>query len=202
MQIAYDLRGVEEKYREVVLAAIKCMEEVIPSEEFMQALIDEIFLSNGLEGELSEWKYSTPELIYKQLLPIKLELRTYYSIKNVIGFGYPNDATIYLNTKYLGRYKVDNLEDLMSIGSNLLHEHSHDCGFEHDFYNTSKRKNSISYLLNRVYERAFREVYNLGNSEPPRGTYIPWWKRLFNRLRRVFRTRTYKLPRLLGRRSL
>lgn len=178
IRIATDINGVEEKYRKMILKAVVYMESVIDSTEFKTELGRVIAESNELEGELSEWKKSTPELIYVQLLPISLVLRTFYTIRNTVGYGYENSKDIHLNTKFLSRYDIDDLEDLMYIGSNLLHEHGHDCGFSHDHEVTDRRPNSICYILNRAYERAFRQLYLPTKLEPaPVVKVSPWYVR-------------------------
>jgi hypothetical protein len=175
MTIGLNFKKFDLKYRELVESAILHMQYVVASPIFMEILKDEISKSNGLEGELSMWKEALPEEIYEALFPITLYLSTYYSFRNVIGYGTPDTKEIFLNTKYLDNYSMK-LEDLMMIGSNLLHEHSHDCGFDHDFYNTARRRNSLSYILNRAYERAFRKFY--GVPEPI--ARVPWWRRIFS----------------------
>jgi hypothetical protein len=179
--IVRDLNGVEETYRPMIENAIVLMESVLDSSEFYLALMEEIANSNGLEGELSQWKNAKGADIFKQLFPVSLKLRTYYSVRNVIGFGYPDSPDIFLNTKFLSRYNVTNMVDLMLIGSNLFHEHSHDCGFEHSFYDTTTRDNSVSYILNRAYERAFKSLHNIVTDNVVK-TYTPWYKRLWRKL--------------------
>lgn len=190
--ITYDLKGVKSKYVPLLQEAISKMEIVLSSDKFQDALYAVISRSNNLEGELSEWKNKTLYQIYNQFLGIdrilgtgliELKLHTYYSSKKVIGYGYKGTNDIYLNTKYLSTYQVDDLEDLKKIGSNLSHEHGHDRGFEHDYYATARRKNSLSYLINEAYEIAFEQIFGLADpSEVPAEVIYkkPWYKRLFS----------------------
>ena len=119
--ITYDLKGVKSKYAPLLQEAISKMEIVLSSDKFQDALYAVISRSNNLEGELSEWKNKTLYQIYNQFLGIdrilgtgliELKLHTYYSSKKVIGYGYKGTNDIYLNTKYLSTYQVDDLEDL------------------------------------------------------------------------------------------
>lgn len=189
LTISYDLKGVSSKYRPLLEAAIEKMEIVLASDHFQDALHSVISRSNNLEGELSTWKNATLKEIYENLLGmengqghIHLTLHTYYTAKRVIGYGYKNTTDIYLNTKYLGSYQVDDLEDLKKVGSNLTHEHGHDCGFEHDFNATARRKNSIAYLLNDAYEIAFERIFGSTDPTEPKEVIYkkPWYKRLFS----------------------
>lgn len=185
LEITYDMSGVSgSKNKAVLIAAIERMKIVLLSDYFLQALYDVIETSNDLEGELSTWKNATVHEIYKNLFDfengthkIHLTLHTYYSAKRVIGYGYAGTTDIYLNTKYLGAYTVDDLSDLKAVGSNLTHEHGHDCGFDHDFKATARRKNSICYLLNDAYEIAFDQIFKI--PEVKIDYYTPWYKRLF-----------------------
>jgi hypothetical protein len=182
IQVTADLKKVDSLYRDLLLAAIKHIPIVLHSQEFLEALKDEFESSNGLEGELSEWKDKTAGQVLAHMLlsDWHLILATYYTWRNTVGFGYPNDPTIYLNTKFLSGDMVDDLEDLCDIGSNLVHEHGHDLGFDHDHAATARRENSICYILNRAYEKAFRKIYKLDElEEEPEVVYVlPWWRRI------------------------
>lgn len=193
LKINRNLKGCALSYHELLNLSIDQMERVLMSPEFKQALYDVIAKSHELEGELSIWKHKTVLEIFENLFEkatngnfeMTLTLHTYYTAKKVYGYGYATDANIYLNTKYLGSYNADDLEDLKKVGSNLTHEHGHDCGYDHDFAATSRRKNSICYLLNDAYEIAFDQIHNINQGEGPEETnpeivyYVPWYKKLF-----------------------
>jgi len=160
-QIKYRFDGVTEKNQILFRKAIALAERVVFDPMFLMILKDEIEKSNGMEGELSHWKDALPAQIYAQLFPIDLNIQTYYTSRDVIGYGTAADRVIHVNTKYLNGYSADSLLDMMEVFSNLLHEDSHDKGFGHDFNNTKRRKNSVSYILNRVYERTFKYIYDM-----------------------------------------
>jgi hypothetical protein len=178
--IGLNFNDFDIKYQRIVTKAVVYLEEVINSQIFKDMLVDEISKSNGLEGELSHWKDAMPLQIYAQLFPIILYLNTYYTWSNVIGYGVDGTNQIYINTKYLSTYHPDDLLDIMEIGSNILHEHSHDCEFAHDYKSTSRRKNSLSYVLNRAYERAFKKFYNLEEPEDEVVYYTPWYRKVWS----------------------
>lgn len=181
INVTANLERVDPRYREILLAAIKHIPIVLHSQEFLDALKDEIEASNGLDGELSEWKSKTAGQILAHMLlsDWHLTLATFYTWRSTVGYGYPNDPTIYLNTRFLSAYEIHELMDLMEIGSNLVHEDGHDLGFEHDSAATSRRPNSICYILNRAYERAFKKIYKLDEPDEPDVVYVlPWYKRI------------------------
>lgn len=182
MTIGLNFNNFEPEYKAIVTKAVECMEDVIYDPIFLLMLKDEISKSNDMEGELSHWKEALPVQIYSQLFPITLYLNTYYTVRSVIGYGTESSNQIYINTKYLSNYSIEIMEDLMKIGSNLLHEHSHDCGFDHDFKSTARRPNSISYIMNRAYERAFKKFYNIAEPEAVIIYYNPWYKKLWRKL--------------------
>lgn len=180
VSIKFKFKKFDQKYEELVTFAILRMEDVLSSPIFLEMLSDEIARSKGLEGELSKWKRASILEIHAQLFPIELSLNTYYTSKSVIGYGLSSTKEIYVNTKYLSKYSVDRPEDLMEIGSNLLHEHSHDCGFDHDYDRTKRRYNSLSYIMNRAYERAFKKYYSKVEVKPILSThyFTPWYHNL------------------------
>lgn len=182
--IVIKFESFDSKYVEMVTMAVWRMEDVLGSLHFLDALADEISKSNGLEGELSKWKKASPKEIYEHIIisDMTLHLNTYYTASNVIGKGYEGTNQIFINTKYLKTYSINNPEDLMEIGSNLLHEDSHDKGFDHDYKRTKRRENSLSYILNRAYERAFKKIYALPDSL----YFTPWYSKIFYKIRGWF----------------
>lgn len=136
---------------------------IINSDLFRQKILDIKYK----HGECSMWNKATNEEIYKHIMrgnvesehQIDLLLEFYYSWRNVVGYTYPNSEKIYLNRKYFGstddRAKYHHRK---MAGSNLIHEYSHKIGFDHDFRNTARRKYSLSYLLNDIYEECWDEL--------------------------------------------
>jgi hypothetical protein len=161
------------------MSATRQMTELLKTELFLQQLRREIANSNNLEGEKSIWKDAGADQIFCALATsrgqIELMVETYHTWKNVIGYGLPHDAIIRVNRKYLDIYRQGGLTvwEVTKIGSNLLHEHGHDCGFSHDFFATKRRKNSICYILNQAYEKTAIEYYEI---KPKVFAPKPWWK--------------------------
>lgn len=146
------------------------MNTIIPSDVFKETFIELLDERNYQEGELSQWRFATPEEIYVHLLRGKEVLNheadntwqivvdDYYTFKRVIGYTYPDIHTIFTNTKYLDNYSSK------LLGSNYTHEQGHKLGFNHDFKNTARRADSLCYLLNEAYERSWDIIYLGGNS--------------------------------------
>lgn len=179
MEVTVQFRKEETPVRETLfLLATRQMSDVFKHGNFLQHLDHEWQKSNVWEGETSIWKTATPEMILCALATsqgkIELMVETYHTWKNVIGYGLPSDTIIRVNRKYLDRYSIHRTKDLINIGSNLLHEHGHDMGFKHDFMRTKRRPKSICYSLNRAYEAAALEYYEIKPS-----VFVPkkpWWR--------------------------
>lgn len=187
LKILRDYHNVSNTHKELFDLSIDEMENVLVHQAFLDCLYEEIDKSNGLEGELSHWKNKTVKEIYKnifdsvdmpnELAKITLEIFTYYTTSNVLGYGTAADRNINVNTKYLNTYSPGDLYDRRAVGSNLTHEHGHDCGYEHDFKSTARRPNSIAYILGRAYNRAYSQIYGIEYIEPVK--FVPWYKRIF-----------------------
>jgi hypothetical protein len=181
-----NLDGIANPYLDVVKASIIKMKTVLESNQFETALIAEISKC-GLEGELSTWKNAKPETIYNQYLSvynftgmITLQLVTYTNNwTSAIGEGGEGNQ-IKLNTKFLGSLSLTDLSSLKFMGSLISHEYGHKRGFEHEYNNTSRRPNSICYIINRAFEKAFDEIFGTAPVEVV--AYVPWYKRLWYKL--------------------
>lgn len=166
------------------------MELVINSPEFKQEI-----LTADFSGETSQWKYSTNLEIYEHIMSgqeilrprrdnkANIELATFKPnwYTRHIGHTYKTVLTQWINRQYLrARHYV-------KIASNILHEWGHKLGFDHDFENTARRKFSVCYRLNLIFEklapRYFAEVDAIFGAEPspkpPRARsrrrwYKPW----------------------------
>lgn len=75
---------------------------------------------------------------------MNLEITTYYSWKNVIGYTYPNINGIFVNTRYFDNFY------LSSIAGNFFHEWTHKLGFDHDFNSTRRRPYSVPYAVGNI----------------------------------------------------
>jgi hypothetical protein len=187
-----NLDKIATPYLSIVKASLAVAQRVWESEEFKEALGNEIFLSNDLEGELSDYKNASVEDIWKQLFDVKnvvgqgyrgkveLDLATYNnSWTSAIGYGLPTDDIIRLNIKYLKKLSPENPISLMDLGSLITHEFSHNRGFDHDFKKTKRRPNSLSYVINRAFESSYIKIFNVPTVKTETKFYIPWYKRLY-----------------------
>ena len=141
------------------------MKRVLNHENFKENLLYLLRTRNYAEGELSEWRHHSPESIYEYLMDgseilhpekdgvLNLWVDDYYSFKKVIGYTTRSDDYIYSNTKYLDHRSAK------MVGSNYVHEWGHKKGFSHDFRSTSRRRNSLCYLLNIAYETTWDDLY-------------------------------------------
>lgn len=178
---------VESAYYNLIVKATVRMCTVLSSAAFKNALFEYLKHSNGIEGELSEWKNKPWEEIYNHYLgarTIELDLATYYSFRRVYGYTKPSTDTIFLNRKYISKYSHLNGTHLMALGSNLSHEYGHKRGFDHDFKATARRPNSLCYLINEAYEKAYTQIYgaDFASLEKALAVKVPWYKRWARRI--------------------
>jgi hypothetical protein len=189
LKINSNIDGVANAYRPIISLSIATMKEVLESQEFKNSLFEAIYDSNNLEGELSNWKKAVPLIIYEAYLQldnlnkglINLELCTYYNRwTSAMGEGAEGNK-IKLNIKFLTTALNDRVA-IKTIGSLIAHELGHkQPGFEHDFRNTKRRKNSICYLINKAFEEAYKQLY--GVTESPKPVYkVPWYKRIWDKI--------------------
>jgi hypothetical protein len=186
------------KYKKLIEASVADMVTVLNDPKFKSIFTIELNESRNklgkLQGELSFWASKSGSEIYERLFmngtslndTLRLNVRTYYSPKRVIGYGVASDDWINVNTKYLRNYTIDDPYDRKEVGSNLGHEEYHSRGMSHDFKNTARRKHSVAYIFNRAYERAYDEIIiNAPNpgveievrpKPVPKAYKKPWWR--------------------------
>lgn len=141
------------------------MEIIINSEVFKDKFYQELMNRNYHVGETSKWKDTHPtEIIahfysgWERLRPMddyifQIDIDDYWTFKRVIGYTKSNISTVFVNTKYFDK------RSLMLCGSNICHERGHNIGFTHDFRNTKRRKDSVCYILNDVYEFTHNKLF-------------------------------------------
>jgi hypothetical protein len=152
-----------------VILAVKDLNNIVFTMKFRDTLYDEYDKSNLLEGELSSLKHKNKEAIYSEILACNKDLavKSYWAPFGAIGKTY-GDGIIWVN-----RAKTTNLKYLASL---LLHEMGHDkLGAKHDWNPTKRRPNSLCYMLNRVYEQTYDEIFG----EEIVIKRKPLWRRIF-----------------------
>lgn len=130
--------------------AIEIIKKVIATKEFRNKVLN--FTYKG-KKEFVDSKGLTNAQIYQKLLDgsetlkpevdheMDLELQLYYSLKNVVGYTYPNVLRIYMNTKYFDVYSP------AEVAGNVFHEWTHKIGFTHASSYSVSRDSSVPYAL-------------------------------------------------------
>lgn len=179
VEAVLDLTGVATKYHPLFRESVKDLVKVLESHHWDEAWKALYKTSNKWEGELNKkLKPLGPEKVALILFSrgpqkevdadgvpkykIYLDLNTYYTIRSVIGYGVASNDEIYVNTKYLSAYTADDRNDRKRVSSNLAHEEAHNCGCDHDYEATAKRKHSLAYLHNDALEIAWDKVFKVG----------------------------------------
>lgn len=138
-----------------VLTAIELIKQVVATPEFKHRVVN--YTYNG-KKQFVDNKGLSNEEIYRILLDGKedllpevdyqmdLELELYYSVKNTVGYTYPNTLRIWMNTKYFNNYTP------AQVAGNLFHEWLHKLGFDHASSNTTGRSSSVPYAIGYLIE--------------------------------------------------
>jgi hypothetical protein len=89
------------------------------------------------------------EQVYQSLVDanVVVDIRTYYTMKRVLGYTIPGKNKIWINRKYMLAW---NHCDLASL---LGHESSHKIGYSHSYYATKERPNSVPYSINAAFKQ-------------------------------------------------
>lgn len=124
--------------------AVEVLEQVINSSEFRSKVLSIKFENN--EGMTSLEIYNLLMTGKEVLSPaadseINIDIEMYYSLKGVIGYTYPNTLRTWINRRFFKRMTP------AEIANNLIHEWLHKVGFDHDFYPTKRRVNSVPYAI-------------------------------------------------------
>lgn len=104
-----------------------------------------------------------------------IDINMYYSLKNVIGYTYPNTLKTWINRRYFNNMTT------AQIAGNIAHEYMHKLGFDHDFYNTLQRQYSVPYTVGNIIS----QFISLSDKQHPQPTctqwqrvwYAPWKKK-------------------------
>lgn len=132
------------------------MFHVINSFEFERNFLSEF--DEEAWGELSAMRHYDARTLFKHLLYeadglINLYVDDYYSPGSVVGYTREGAKYIFVNTKFFDTNATK------KVGSNFIHEWSHQKGFKHATKKSAARDNSFSYKLNKVYEKTWDQLY-------------------------------------------
>lgn len=83
-----------------------------------------------------------------------VELELYENPSKTIGYTYPDTTRIWINRKYFGQYKIN------QIANNLMHEWMHKLGFNHDTKWSKERDYSVPYAIGNIFEDIIKKKYS------------------------------------------
>lgn len=140
--------------------AIEIIKKVVASSEFRNRVLN--FTYNGKKqfvdnnGLTNAQIYQSLLDASEELLPGKdhqmdLELELYYSWTSTVGYTYPDDLRIYMNTKFFDSYTPAEVAD------NVFHEWTHKLGYDHDSSYSVSRDSSVPYALGYLIEELGRK---------------------------------------------
>ena len=158
---------------------------IMRSDLFKQRLLKKLDERDYQNGELSKWKHASPDEIYIHIMraqeilnpeadnEVDLWVDDYFTWSGVVGHTYKNDPYIYTNTRFF-----DVRTSKLNV-SNFLHEWFHKLGFGHDFRSTRRRKDSLCYLGNEVYEECWDIMFGEPSANDKVLVCYRSWKRLW-----------------------
>jgi len=138
-----------------VLKAVEILKKVVRSSEFKDKVIN--FTYKGKKQFVDNNGLTNME-IYQKLLEgseelapaidyeMDLELELYYSRRSTVGYTYPDELKVWINTKFFNVY------DSAQVAGNIFHEWTHKLGFEHAYRYSTKRNASVPYALGYLVE--------------------------------------------------
>ena len=133
-----------------VLKAIEIIKKVVRSNEFKEKVLQ--FTYKG-KNQFVDNNGLTNVEIYQKLLEgseelspaidyeMDLELELYYSRRSTVGYTYPDELKVWINTKFFNTYTS------AQVAGNVFHEWTHKLGFEHAYRYSTKRDASVPYAL-------------------------------------------------------
>lgn len=138
-----------------VLKAIEILKKVVRSNEFKEKVLQ--FSYKG-KNQFVDNNGLTNAEIYQKLLEgseelspamdyeMDLELELYFSRRSTVGYTYPDELKVWINTKFFNTYTP------AQVAGNIFHEWTHKLGFEHAYRYSSKRDASVPYALGYLVE--------------------------------------------------
>lgn len=138
-----------------VQKAIVIIKRVIASSEFRRRVLN--FSYKGKLGFVDNNGLTNAQIYQKllngaeELKPVidhtmDLDLELYYSLRNTVGYTYPDVIRIWMNTKYFDNYTP------LEVADNVFHEWTHKLGFDHASSYSESRDYSVPYGLGYLIE--------------------------------------------------
>jgi len=138
------------------LNAVDMIKRVVASEEFRDAILNhkyngrKTFVDNN--GLTNSQIYNKILEAAEKLYPSKnnkmdMEVTTYYSDNNVVGYTYATSKRIWVNRKFFDTYGTS------SVAANLFHEWLHKVGFGHAATYSTSRDYSVPYAIGSLIRR-------------------------------------------------
>lgn len=146
---------------EKMLESIKRALVVLNSDEFKQRVLD--FTWNGQKqfndnnGQTNEEIYETLMNASETLVPgidheIDLNIVLYYSMTSTVGYTYPDQNKIWVNSKFFNGYNYG------QVAANAIHEWTHKLGYGHDYYSNSDRPYSVPYGIGGIINEMVNDL--------------------------------------------
>lgn len=140
---------------EKLYKALEIIKAVVASKEFRDRILN--YTYEGKHQFVDNKGFTNAEIYQilldgkEDLLPevdneMDLELELYYSWRNTVGYTYPGELKIYMNTKFFDPYTP------AEVAGNVFHEWTHKLGFDHDQSYSVSRDSSVPYAVGYLIE--------------------------------------------------
>jgi hypothetical protein len=81
-----------------------------------------------------------------------LDITMYYSIKNTVGYTYPDTLRIWINSKFYNSFTH------AEAANNVVHEWLHKLGFSHSYSYNAARDHSVPYAVGGIIEQLIEKM--------------------------------------------
>jgi hypothetical protein len=136
-------------------SAAVLLEQVVNSQDFKERVLTYPFINtDGLTNQqIYNLIMSGREVLNNAVdNELDIDVTMYYSLRGVIGYTYPNILRTWMNRRFFKKFNA------AGVASNLAHEWCHKIGFDHSFYYTNNRKNSVPYAIGYMVEELATQI--------------------------------------------
>lgn len=160
-EVNLKLNNFDATQEDKVLEAADLIKKVVATEEFKNGILN--FTYNGKKNFADNDGLSNAQ-IYKKILEgserlqpgtdneMDLSLEIFTRSDNTVGYTFPNELKVWMNTKYL------NQNPPAKVTTNMMHEWLHKLGFKHDSARTAKRPYSVPYAVGYLVARIAQQL--------------------------------------------